>query len=120
MNIFKNFIPHKIITFNDSDSPWVNGHIRRLIRLKNDILKLYLQNNKKNDEYQLLQCADKKLSDLIKSNRDDYFNRLSLKLNNPKKSAKAYWKILKTFVNGTKIPSIPPFLVAGYFVTNFS
>ena len=120
MNIFRNYIPNKVLTFNDSDPPWFNDQIKRLIKLKNDLLVLYLQNGKKHAEYLMLQDASQQISDLIQSSRDDYFSRLAKKLNNPQTSAKAYWKILKTFVNGKKIPSIPPLLENGKYVTNFS
>ena len=75
---------------------------------------------KKHAEYLMLQDASQQISDLIQSSRVDYFSRLAKKLNNPKTSAKTYWKILKTFVNGKKIPSIPPLLENGKYVTNFS
>ena len=42
------------------------------------------------------------------------------KLANPSMSSKTYWPILKTFVNGKKIPIISPLLVNDKFVTNFS
>ena len=32
---------------------------------------------------------------------------------------KTYWEILKTFVNSTKIPLIPPLLVGNQLVSNF-
>ena len=41
------------------------------------------------------------------------------KLANPSTSSKTYWSILKTFVNGKKIPIIPPLLVNDNFITNF-
>ena len=40
------------------------------------------------------------------------------KLANPSTSSKTYWPILKTFVNGKKIPIISPLLVNDKFVTN--
>ena len=44
---------------------------------------------------------------------------MSTKLANPSTSSKTYWSILKTFVNGKKIPIIPPVLVNDKFITNF-
>ena len=44
---------------------------------------------------------------------------MSTKLANPSTSSKTYWPILKIFVNGKKIPIIPPLLVKDKFVTNF-
>ena len=83
------------------------------------MLQLYLTNGKKNNEYILLHSSTQRLLNLIESSRNDYLNHLSAKLNNPNTAAKAYWKILKTFVNGKKIPSVPPLFINGNFVTNF-
>ena len=44
---------------------------------------------------------------------------LANKLNNAKTAPKTYWAILKTFVNGSKIPLIPPVLVDNKLVTDF-
>ena len=119
LNIFKNFIPNKILTFDDSDPPWINEQLKNLIRLKNGMFKLYLQNGKKQNDYILLQNANHQLSELLNRNKKKYYDRLTAKLNNPSTSAKAYWSILKSFVNGKKIPSIPPLFTNGQFVTNF-
>ena len=34
MNIFANFIPHKTITLNDKDPPWMNKQIKTLMMEK--------------------------------------------------------------------------------------
>ena len=119
LNIFKNFIPNKVSIFDDSDPPWINDQIKSLVKLKNEMFKLYLQSGKKHDDYILLQNANHQLSDMIKRNKNSYYDHLTSKLNDPKTSAKAYWAILKTFVNGKKIPSIPPLLINGQFITDF-
>ena len=38
LNIFRNFIPNKVILCDDKESPWVNDEIRLLIKQKNSIL----------------------------------------------------------------------------------
>ena len=44
---------------------------------------------------------------------------MSTKLTKFHKSSKAYWSLLKTFLNNRKIPVIPPLYHEGDFVTNF-
>ena len=41
------------------------------------------------------------------------------KLINAEKSSKAYWSILKSFLNNKKIPLIPPLFYENCFITNF-
>ena len=69
------------------------------------MLKNYIANGKCITDYewlQLINCC-----------------KLSTKLANPSTSSRSYWSILKTFVNGKKIPIISPLLVNGKFATNF-
>ena len=44
---------------------------------------------------------------------------MASKANDPNLAPKTYWSILKSFVNGKKIPLIPPILVNDQLVTNF-
>ena len=39
-------------------------------------------------------------SQLISESKVRYYNKLVMKLNNPKTSSKTYWSIFKTFYNG--------------------
>ena len=41
------------------------------------------------------------------------------KLTNAEKSSKAYWSILKSFLNNKKISLIPPLFYENCFITNF-
>ena len=59
------------------------------------------------------------LSNAISFSKAKYHERLRIKLNYPKTAPKTYWSILKTFVNGSNIPLIPPLLVNNKFVTDF-
>ena len=42
-----------------------------------------------------------------------------MKLSNPETSSKAYWSILKSFVNDKKIPISLPLYHNGNFITDF-
>ena len=59
------------------------------------------------------------LTETIRSSKEKFYCNLSTKLANPSTSSKAYWSILKTFVNGKKIPMILPLLFNDNFITNF-
>ena len=52
--------------------------------------------------------------------KQKYYDDLSRKLNDPLISRKKYWTLLKTFINGKKVPVIPPLLVNDLYVSNFN
>ena len=51
------------------------------------------------------------LSDLIETRKENYHIRLTEKLRDRNTSPKAYWSLLKTFLNNKKIPCISPILM---------
>ena len=57
---------------------------------------------------------------MILSRKKKYYHNLSLKLNDPKTSAKTYWSILKCFYNNSKIPLIPPLKVDNKIASDFT
>ena len=117
LNIFHNFIPNKIILCDDKDPPWMNGEIKNLIKRKNWLFQC--QRKSGNLDYASLNSITKDISNAVNSSKLKYHECLALNLNDPKTAPKTYWKILKTFVNGTKIPLTPPLLVGNQLVTNF-
>ena len=67
-----------------------------------------------------LQNLATDISEMISIRKDEYYDHLSKKLNNPNTSAKTYWSILKSFYKGTKVPLIPPLLVNNKAVSDFT
>ena len=57
-------------------------------------------------------------TEIILAAKEKYINELSKKLSNPETAPETYWKILNRFLR--KIPSIPPLLVNGDMISNFS
>ena len=56
---------------------------------------------------------------VIKASKERYLKNMGAKLNDPLTTSKAYWSILKRFLNKVKIPLIPPILVNDVFITDF-
>ena len=56
---------------------------------------------------------------MIDDSKQKYFLRLTQKLNTIQKSTKAYWALLKFFLNNRKIPVIPPSFHNNKSVTDF-
>ena len=102
MNIFPNFTPNKLVTFDDRDPPWMNDFVKSKIKWKNQLYKIYTKNGYKCNDYLRLKEATVLVSQIIAKRKEDYHNIIASKSNNPKTSAKEYWSILKTFYNGKK------------------
>ena len=112
MNIFSNYIPHKYVTIDDRDPPWMTEKIKNKINLKKSLYK--------SNKFIELQKLSTEISTLILSRKEKYYHNLSLKLSDPKTSAKTYWSILKCFYNNSKIPLIPPLKVDNKIVSDFT
>ena len=51
INIFSNFIPNKLVTFNDKNSPWVTEKLKEKIKWKHNVYRDYLKNGKTKADY---------------------------------------------------------------------
>ena len=95
----------------------MNEKIKHLINKKKAIFRK--QKESSTVDHAILSNITLELSNAITFSKAKYYERLAIKLNYPKTAPKTYWSILKTFVNGSKIPLIPPLLVNNEFVTDF-
>ena len=117
LNIFHNFIPNKIIACNDRDPSWMNDEIKKMIKTKNWLFQSQRKSCKL--DFTVLNSLTQDISDAITSSKLKYYEGLANKFKDSKTAPKTYWKILKTFVNGTKIPLIPPQIVGNQLVSDF-
>ena len=51
--------------------------------------------------------------------KSKFHEKLAVNLSDPKTAPKTCWSFSKTFVNRSKIPSVPPLLVNNEFVADF-
>ena len=70
-------------------------------------------------DYASLNSIIQDISNAVNWSKSRYYECPALERNDPKTTPKTYLKILKTSVNGSKIPLIPPLLVGNQFVTDF-
>ena len=102
LNIMKNFIPHETIVCDDKDPPWFNKRIKSLIQEGTLSLET-LRNNKNNVE--IITCLNNlndRLAFLINTAKQIYYSKIVEKFQNTQRSSKAYWSLLKTFLNNKK------------------
>ena len=75
LNVFKNFIPKKIVKRDERDEPWINDNIENKMKGRNSMYKNYNRKSKKIENYELLAKAVSDISRLIEKSKDGYFNR---------------------------------------------
>ena len=115
LNFFHNFISSKTILCDDKDPPCMNDEIKNLIKRKNWLF----QCQRKPGNLASLNSITQDILNAVNTSKLKYHERLARNLNDPKTTPKTYWKISKTFANGTKIPLILPLLVGNQLVTDF-
>ena len=114
-----NFIPHETVTCNDRDPPWINSKIKGLIQEKNIAKKCYFQNNKDIQLFRRFQYIQNLLTATTELSKEKFYSRISNKLMDPTTSRKAYWSILKTYLNNKKIPCISPVYHNNNYIIDF-
>ena len=82
--------PNKLVTFDDSDPPWMSDFIKNKIKWTHQIHKICRKNGHKDSDYFKLQEA-KSVVELISRSKEEYQNHLALKLSDPMTNAKTYW-----------------------------
>ena len=118
LNILSNFIPHEVIVCDDKDPPWLNEKIKLLINEKLRTYNAYRKNISNSQLRKNLSSLQQRLRDLIDDLKQKYF-RLTEKLNTIQKSTKAYWALLKIFLNNRKKHVIRPLSHNNKYVTDF-
>ena len=51
--------------------------------------------------------------------KSNYYSQITYKLTHIQKNTKAYWPLLKRFLNNKKIPLIPPLFHGNKYITDF-
>ena len=66
-----------------------------------------------------LNILQDRIITLIEASKQQYYCKMTNKLVNAQKISKAYWSVLKMFLNNKKIPLISPLFQANRFITDF-
>ena len=108
LNIISNFIPNETITCDDRDPPWMNSFIKNLIRAKDNFYKKFVRKSNNMYHHYAFKNLQNHLNQSIQIAKQNYFNKIAQSLGDPNTSSKCYWSLLKTLLNGKKIPCVPP------------
>ena len=95
------------------------GQSNLSFKKKKDTFSEYRKNKNNIQLLQHLRLLQEKLNFFVSVSKQNCYSRMSAKLTKFHKSSKAYWSLLKTFLNNKKIPLIQPLYHQGDFITNF-
>ena len=94
--------------------------IKSRLKERSKMTKKYYKYGKMKSHLDELQEKIDECTTLILDVKEKYVRCMSNKLNDPLTAPKTYWSILNRFLNNRKIPAIPPLLVNGDIIINFS
>ena len=71
LNIFSNFVPNKILTFDDRDPPWMTEYIKSKIHWNNCIYNQYTNSARNHADYDILQQVISEVSELVDDSKNN-------------------------------------------------
>ena len=117
LSIFHNYRLNRFILCEDKDPPCIDKKIKYLIHRKKS---LYQKQRKSGSiDWLLLKYSYARYIKCYKLFQIKMPWHLANKHNDSKTAPKTYWAILKTIVNGNKMPLIPALLADNKLVTHF-
>ena len=77
LNNFRNFVPSKYMTIDDSNPLWMNETIKSKMKAKHIVYKKYIQNGRFESDFIFLEHLKSELNELIFSTKNStiYFGR---------------------------------------------
>ena len=121
LNIHSNFIPNKVKTIRPRQAPWVTHTVKNFLRKKNHAYRSFGRSGRPDDKLEGIQKmiteGSRLMEDALKRN---YFLKAGNTLANPGTSNRTYYSLINTVLNKAKIPTLPPLLGNGLFVTDFT
>ena len=112
LNVFSNFVPNEIVTFNEKYPPWMTEYLKYQKNWRNNTYQVHhKKRNHSADAFIFLENVISEVSKLMSNKKNVYYKQLAQKQNEPKTSSKTYQSILKTFCNDKKVPLIPPLFI---------
>ena len=117
--LMQNFVANETIICDDRDPSSINKEIKQLIEQNNQFYKRFTRSNKTLFYINQFKALQVELGFLIENSKNNYYSKLSQKLSDKATSSKAYWSIVKTFLNDKKILCIPPVFHDNKFAIDF-
>ena len=106
LNVLSNFIPHETIICDDRDPPWFNNKIKSLTYKKNAAFKKFRCDRNNSLIKRQLNILQDRIITSTEAPKQKCYLRITNKLINTQNSSKAYWSLLKSFLNNKKLTLI--------------
>ena len=119
MNIFRNYIPNKKIKCDYSQSPRMNGNIKKSLKERSKLTKMFYKNGQKSTDKDKVLAKSAECTKNILEAKNNYILKMTKKLEDSNTDPKTYWAILNRLLYNKKIPAIPPLCIDGKFVSDF-
>ena len=95
------------------------GLIKELSQEGTLLLETFRSNRNSVERITCLNSLNDRSALLINTAKQNYYSKIVEKLQNTQRSSKAYWSLLKFFLNNKKIPAIPPLYHKNEFPIDF-
>ena len=118
-NLIEEYIPHKIVTCNDRDAPWITPNVKCAIIRNKRVYKKWIKDGKAANCFEHVKHVQKETESVIREAKKKHIDRISSKLCDPNSGQKEFWKAFRRVVNKKKTTNIPPLIENDIFVTNF-
>ena len=110
-NILSNFIPHDTIIWDDHDPPWINSKIKIWTWKKISLTSAFSKRTVIFNYFRRFQSLQNLFTVTIKKSKQQFYSWTLNKLMNTDTSPKAYWSILKMFLNSKRYLVFHQFII---------
>ena len=97
----------------------MNSFIKNFIHIKDNFCKKFVRKSNNMYHHYAFKNLQNHLNQSIQIAKQNYVNKIAQRLGDPNTSSKCYWSLLRTKLNGKKIPCIPPLFHGDKYIVYF-
>ena len=98
MNIFRNYIPNKKIKCDYSQPPWMNGNIKKSLKERSKLTKMFYKNGQKSTDKDKVLAKSAECTKNILEAKNNYILKMTKKLEDSNTAPKNLLRNTKSFV----------------------
>ena len=114
--IFSEYIPNKVVKFDDRDPPWMKRELKTAIKRKHRIYAKFVRRGRKQEDWDYVKNVQNLTSRMITNAKNDYYLGLGRKLSNNVSGDKSYWSLFNRLLNKKTVSNIPLLLKMAYLL----